>query len=454
MTTLRVAFRNISRQKKRSFLLGGAIAFGIMIITLFNSFTAGMVENIKQTFSQILAGHIYIQGRELTESEKTLNVIRDDSLLLQLVEELNLDVKYITRRSNAISTLIFGSKEMMQLIEGVDWDEEAYFKERLLLKEGDLSGLDDPQAIILASGTAEKLGVQRGETILARIRTITGQQNVGEFRVIALSQSTDIIGDLSAYVHMDYLNQLINLKPGEFQNFNIFLNNMQKMDSQAELLYNALAQKAPVYARGEDEEQSQEVNEEEQVSGQGQQMMGSMFGFAMGGEEEETWQGTKYKLSTLNDMMSHIMAAVDVLNIVGFVVFMILLIITMVGITNTFRMILVERTREIGTVRALGMQREGVRNIFLLEALYISLFGALLGLVLAFMVMGILSAISFGTNHPFFIFLNNGYPTFILGAGSILANILLIACISLLAAYFPARKAARLDPAQALGTHY
>lgn len=453
MTTLKVAFRNISRQKKRSFLLGGAIAFGIMIITLFNSFTAGMVENIKQTFSQILAGHIYIQGRELTESEKTLNVIRDDSLLLQLVEDLQLDVKYITRRSNAISTLIFGSKEMMQLIEGVDWDEETYFKERLLLKEGDLSGLNDPQAIILASTTADKLGVQRGETILARIRTITGQQNVGEFRVIALSQSTDIIGDLSAYVHMDYLNQLINLKPGEFQNFNIFLNHMQKMDSQAELLYNALAQKVPVYAR-DDEEQSQEVNEEEQMSGQGQQMMGSMFGFTMGGEEEEPWQGTKYKLTTLNDMMSHVMAVVDVLNIVGFVVFMILLIITMVGITNTFRMILVERTREIGTVRALGMQREGVRNTFLLEALYISMFGALLGLVLAFMVMGILSAISLGTNHPFFIFLNNGYPTFILGVGSILANILLIALISLLAAYFPARKAARLDPAKALGTHY
>ena len=145
--------------------MGGAIAFGILVITLLNSFTAGMVENIKENFSQILAGHIYIQGSELTESERILNVIRDDSLLLEIIEDLQLDVKYITRRANALSTLIFGSKQMMQMIEGVDWDEESYFKERLLLKEGSFAGLNDPQAIILASSTAQKLGIQTGETL-------------------------------------------------------------------------------------------------------------------------------------------------------------------------------------------------------------------------------------------------------------------------------------------------
>ncbi|MQY77227.1 MAG: FtsX-like permease family protein [Spirochaeta sp.] len=60
----------------------------------------------------------------------------------------------------------------------------------------------------------------------------------------------------------------------------------------------------------------------------------------------------------------------------GLVVFILLLVITMVGITNTFRMIMLERTREIGTMRALGMQRGSVRNIFLSEALFIAI-GAL-----------------------------------------------------------------------------
>ena len=46
MNSLRIAFRNLSRQKKRSFLLGGAIAFGIMIITLVNSIGHVLAESV------------------------------------------------------------------------------------------------------------------------------------------------------------------------------------------------------------------------------------------------------------------------------------------------------------------------------------------------------------------------------------------------------------------------
>ena len=47
MTILRIAVRNLNRQKKRSFLLGGAIAFGVLVITLVNGFAGGFVTNIR-----------------------------------------------------------------------------------------------------------------------------------------------------------------------------------------------------------------------------------------------------------------------------------------------------------------------------------------------------------------------------------------------------------------------
>ncbi|MBN1699433.1 MAG: ABC transporter permease [Spirochaetales bacterium] len=444
MTTLNIAFRNISRQKKRSFLLGGAIAFGMLVITLLMSLTGGMVANVKENFSQILAGHIYIRGSELSESGKTINVIRDDSLLQRIIADLDIKVGYITKRSSAMATLIFGSREMLQGIEGIQWANESFFRDRLLIKEGSLAGLSDPRAIIISSNVGEKLGVEVGETLLARIQTITGQQNVGEFRVIAFSQSTDIIGDFSCYVHGDYLNELINLRPGEFQSFNIFLQNMEEMDVQAKRIYNALSAEAPVYPR--EEENGEAEDGPEQVHG--------MFGLMMGGEEEEPWEGTKYSITTLNDLMSHVMDMVNVLNYVGFFVFLILLLITMVGITNTFRMILIERTREIGTIRAIGMQRSGVRNMFLLEALSIAIFGTAAGIALSLALMGLFSFVSFDINNPFFIFLKNGHPTFVPSIAGILGSTVLIGGISLLAAYFPARRAAKLDPAKALGTHY
>ena len=45
---VRIAFRNTRRQARRSVLLGGAIAFGVMIITLVNAFTQGAVGNVEE----------------------------------------------------------------------------------------------------------------------------------------------------------------------------------------------------------------------------------------------------------------------------------------------------------------------------------------------------------------------------------------------------------------------
>ena len=62
---------------------------------------------------------------------------------------------------------------------------------------------------------------------------------------------------------------------------------------------------------------------------------------------------------------------------------LILFTIVAVGITNTFRMVVYERTREIGTMRALGFQRSQTRLLFLVEALLLSLSGVTAGMILA-----------------------------------------------------------------------
>jgi len=55
------------------------------------------------------------------------------------------------------------------------------------------------------------------------------------------------------------------------------------------------------------------------------------------------------------------------------------LLIVVVGVSNTYAMIVFERTREIGTMRALGMQRPGVVALFVIESLYLALTGGIIG---------------------------------------------------------------------------
>ena len=138
------------------------------------------------------------------------------------------------------------------------------------------------------------------------------------------------------------------------------------------------------------------------------------------------------------------------LDIVSLVVFLILLTITMVGVVNTFRMVLLERIREIGTMRAVGMQGRSVRGIFLMEAGFVGLIGALIGLVLAGIAMLVLGQVTLDTDSPLQFFLNDGRITFAVPPLSVLTNVAILLVLSLLAAFIPARRAARMEPAAAL----
>ena len=98
---------------------------------------------------------------------------------------------------------------------------------------------------------------------------------------------------------------------------------MDKIDSSAEYLFGRLSESAPVEPRDDDEN----VTDGEEDAPR--EHMHGMFGMMSGMEEEEEWEGTKYSLVTLNDIMSQAKDIIFLLNIVGFVVFIILLIIIM-----------------------------------------------------------------------------------------------------------------------------
>lgn len=123
------------------------------------------------------------------------------------------------------------------------------------------------------------------------------------------------------------------------------------------------------------------------------------------------------------------------------------LTVASLGIVNTMVMSILERTREIGIMKAIGGSDEDVRKIFLFEAGLIGLMGGLIGLLLGWIVG---RAINFGAN----IYMQNqGAPAanlfsipWWLCAGGIGFALL----VSLVAGSFPALRAARLDPIQAL----
>jgi len=375
-----------------------------------------------------------VEGIEKSASGRENNIVRDDQVLIAAAQKAGIPAKYVTKRSAFTGTLINEGNTAELSISGVNFAEETFLPDRLVFKKGSLKGMEDRQGIILSEPIAKRLAVEPGDHVLAQLKTYTGQQNVGEFVVAGITFDSGILGNTSAYANKAYVNELLNLGPDEYQTLGFYLPSLKGMDKYGADLYSALKGKVQLFDR------KAAAGAENPVVTMMQQ------------SKKESWSGIRYRVFTLNDMLAQVQQIVNVLNTVSLVILIVLFVIIMVGISNTFRIIMFERIREIGTMRSMGMQRGEVKNLFLFEALFLALGGAVAGLLLAGIVMGILSLVNFGLNSPVFIILKNGHLSFRLEFWRNALDVAIVAVLTLVAAYVPARNAAKMDPAVALRT--
>ena len=433
----RIAARNLTRQKKRSFLIGGAIAFGIMIVTLINGFAGAFIENVSENFAYLMAGHVFVQGAEKTDSGKRISVIRDDSVIFSALKNAGVTYKFATKSSEVMATLVFAGKSIRQSLTGLDMANSSFLQERLMLRQGTWDAAQAPNALILSEKIAKKLNILTGDTVTAQFQTITGQNNIADFTIAAISADSSIIGSVMAYANLPFLNNAIGLKSGEYMSLGFMLDNLKDSQEFSGKLYTAM------------DGMGLQLFDQSKKDDSG---AGTPFQMMMQTQNQETWKGTKYRVYTIDDVLSQAKQIVVALDSSSMIVLIVLFAIVMIGITNTFRMVMYERIREIGTMRAIGVQRGEIKSLFLYEALFLALAGAIAGIILAFIAMNLLSLINFGMESPAFLIMKNGHLSFFLPPLRALGNITIIALLTLFAAYFPAKAAARMQPANALRT--
>ena len=117
-------------------------------------------------------------------------------------------------------------------------------------------------------------------------------------------------------------------------------------------------------------------------------------------------------------------------------------VIALIGVVNTLMLSVFERTREIGLLRAVGMKRRQVRAMIRSESVIITLFGG---------VVGIVRGLTFGIILAYAL-RNNGVTTIAVPVPSLIAFVVLSAVLGLIAATWPARRAANLDVLAAIET--
>jgi len=166
--------------------------------------------------------------------------------------------------------------------------------------------------------------------------------------------------------------------------------------------------------------------------------------------DDSDWKGRVVEVNTMYELASDVLKMEQVLDMITMIAVLVLFFIILVGVVNTLRMTIRERTREIGTVRAIGMQRGDVRWSFVLEVVLLAFFASLVGLGVGYLAMYVLSLPKIDSESMFTMFLVDKHLYFLPTVFDAVKNLAIILCIALFTSFFPANRAAKMSVADAL----
>ena len=159
--------------------------------------------------------------------------------------------------------------------------------------------------------------------------------------------------------------------------------------------------------------------------------------------------GYALEIKSWNELSSFYNQVHGMFNMIFGFIFLIVLTVVVMSVANSMGMTVIERTREIGTLRSIGLRRAGVVRIFTMESLLLTLIGCASGLLITVLVRYGINVADISYTPP-----NSVSPTPLLidlDVRRIVFTFVLMGLVATLAAYMPARRAAKMQIIDALG---
>jgi ABC-type lipoprotein release transport system permease subunit len=403
MNLLQLSWKNLWRNKTRSGVILGAIALGLFAGTYLSAFMGGWVLGSVNEEIDTNLSHIQIRDTAFAEN----NAI--NAYILSPLKIESRKGREISYRLNINGMLASANNAAGVQANGVNPEEDMRVSTLWQTIPDSLGAFlpdDAKMPIVISAKTAEKLKVRLKSKIVFSFQDANGEMQSAAFRVCGIFHTANTAFDEgNVFVRYGDLQPVSALPDGAAHVAMLHFDNMS-LDKIDEITPEISALFPDLSVKNWKE-------------------LSPMFAMSLG----------------YTDMMAVIILGIFLLALAF-------------GIINTMLMAVLERTRELGMLRAIGMSRRRVFSMIMLETLLLTLVGSIIGIILAVAVLipGIKYGIDLtplmGDNFEDYGFSSIIFP--VVNIDLFIEIVILVFVAGILSAIYPARKALKLKPLEAI----
>lgn len=403
MVILKIAWRNIWRNKVRSLVVITAIALGLWAGTFASGFYEGMIDQKIEDVINNEYAHFQVHDSLFREELLLMKNIKGHQAI---VDALAADdsVKAFTSRT-IISGMFASSRKTGALrLLGIDPTSEAAVTglDQRLIDGAYFEGIKR-NPILISKKTAETYGLDLRNKVVVTAQDAEGEIVAASFRVVGIFSSNNGMFDgMNAYVLATDVQRMLSLSDDHYHEIAVMLKENGLAESYAEK-----------YAKRFPE------------------------------QEVLPWL----------DLAMGMRYMVEASGTFSFVIVAIILFALLFSIVNTMLMAVMERTREIGMLKAVGLSRGRVFAMIMIETLLLSMVGAPIGMFATYLIIQRTGEVGIdlgeiGETYSDLGFSAVVYPS--LDLQTYFSIGIMVLFMALIAALYPALKAVRLNASEAI----
>lgn len=343
---LKLAWRNIWRNKRRTIITLLALSLGVMAIITIHSFREQANDAMVRSLTRGLIGHVQVHAQGYRESPEVENAVADP---VDVEHRLRAAVPGARSEKRVLGAGLGGAGDRAGavMVMGIE-PENPDAASLLTVDKGRALGTAAAREAVVGSALAEELGIQPGGELVLVSQAADGSLANDRFTVVGTADAGSYDANASAvFLHIADAQSFFGLGEGAHQ----------------------IVLRLP-------------VEDDTHIGGAVTRMRGAVGGSAV---DVEAWYDIVPELKSAMDQKAKNSRLMDV----------IVFIIVSLGVLNTMTMSTFERTREFGVLRSLGTRRGRILGMVTLEALLQGVIGFAIGLALAYLLLLALGPVSF-----------------------------------------------------------